>query len=93
MNNNVPAVTNANENNFSAKLKKFFLFICSNSIKISRSKPIFSVPIIAAILVVLILWELTIPAVLISLFCGVEYTLEGDDISEPKTLTFKPNKD
>lgn len=79
-----------NKNNAAEKIKAFFLTVCRNNVTVSRTREIFHIPIIAFIVIALVLWRISLIAVLISLFCGVEYTFSGEDIQKEIKITFRP---
>ena len=66
----------------------FFGKLCRNSVRISGSREYFCIPIIAAVIIALFLWEIIIPVVLISVFCGIRYTFTGPDISKDFVFGF-----
>lgn len=71
------------------KVRHFFSVLCNNRITVSRTRPIFNMPIIAFLLIALLTFEISVPAILISLFCGVEYVLDGADFPVQKRISFK----
>ena len=89
-NNNLPAVKN--NNGITDKIKWFFKVICRNDISVSGKKEYFKLPVIAFLFISLAAAELAIPAIIISLFCGIEYTVSGQDFITQKTLSFKANR-
>ena len=67
----------------------FFRKLCRNTLKISGTREFFSVPLIAALIAALFIWEILIPVVIISVFCGVKYTFTGPDFTENFTFGFE----
>ena len=67
----------------------FFRKLCRNTLKISGSREFFSVPLIAALITALFIWEILIPVVIISVFCGIKYTFCGPDFAENFTFGFE----
>ncbi|MCM1524696.1 MAG: hypothetical protein NC120_09595 [Ruminococcus sp.] len=65
---------------------RFFNKLCVNTLKITGKKEYFSMPLIAAALLLLCLWEIVFPAAVISLLCGVCYTVCGPDFKNSVTL-------
>lgn len=57
----------------------FFEKLCRNTLKVSGSREYFSVPLLAAVAIVLFLWEIAVPALIISFFCGIKFTFTGPD--------------
>lgn len=89
MSKNLPEVV-SNDSGFVNKIKRFFSVICRNDIAVSRTNEFFHMPILAFLIIALLTFKLSVPVILISLFCGVEYTIRGEDFPEPKKITFKP---
>lgn len=85
-NNNLPAVVNGG---FFDKVKRFFSMLCRNDVTVSRTSEIFHMPVLAFIIVALLLWKISFIAILVSLFCGVEYTIGGEDFPQEKGISFK----
>lgn len=61
-----------------------------NNLIISDSKGLeqFTIPLIAALIVGIIFFQIALPAIVISLFCGVSYTITGPDISKDIVIRF-----
>lgn len=72
------------------KIRRFFSVICRNDVTVSRTGEIFHMPILAFIIIALLTIKISAIVILISLFCGVEYTIGGEDISVPKKISFRP---
>lgn len=89
MSKNLPEVV-SNSSGFVNKIKRFFSVICRNDITVSRTKEIFHMPILAFLIIAILTIKVSLLVVLVSLFCGVEYTIGGEDFPEPKKITFKP---
>ena len=66
----------------------FFRKLCRNNVRISGSREYFCIPVIAAVIIALLLWEIISPVVLISVFCGIRYTFTGPDISKDFVFGF-----
>lgn len=62
--------------------------LCRNSVSIAGSREYFRIPIIAAVICALLLWEIIVPVVLISLLFGVTYTFFGPDFSKSFVFGF-----
>lgn len=60
-----------------------------NNLSISASREFVTLPILAALIILLITWEIAVPAIIISLFCGVKYTFSGPDIEKDFTAEIK----
>lgn len=88
-NKNLPQISSAGEG-FMSKVKRFFSVLCRNDITVSRTKDIFRLPILAFLIIALLTLEISVPVILISLFCGVEYTIGGEDFLQQKKISFKP---
>ena len=88
-NKNLPEIPSAGEG-FMNKVKRFFTVLCRNDITVSRTKDIFRLPILAFLIIALLTIEISVPVILISLFCGVEYTISGEDFLSQKKISFKP---
>ena len=88
-NKNLPQISSADEG-FMNKVKRFFSVLCRNDITVSRTKDIFRLPILAFLIIALLTLEISVPVILISLFCGVEYTIGGEDLPQQKKISFKP---
>lgn len=67
----------------------FLSKLCRNNVKITGGREYFSIPVIAALLIVLIFSGFCIPAFIISIFCGIRYTITGPDISKDFTIGFE----
>lgn len=83
----------ADESGFSKamdKVKNAFIFMCRNYMSVSKDREFFKVPIIAFAAAVLLLSEIALPVILISLFCGVEYTIGGEDLTDEIIMSFRP---
>lgn len=80
-----------NSRGFGDKVKDFFAKLCRNNIRVSGKKEYFSLPVLLFIIIGLVLIELALPAIIISLFCGIEYTLCGEDYAEEKKFSFNPD--
>lgn len=65
-----------------------FRKLCRNNVRISGSREYFCVPVIAAIIMALLLWEIIVPVVIISVFCGVRYTFTGPDFAKDFVFGF-----
>ncbi|MGN0637403.1 MAG: hypothetical protein ACI4J0_03440 [Huintestinicola sp.] len=89
MSKNLPEVVSGGSG-FVSGIKRFFSVICRNDIAVSRTNEFFHMPILAFLIIMLLTFEVSVPVILISLFCGVEYTISGEDFPEPKKITFKP---
>ncbi|MDY3791176.1 MAG: hypothetical protein SOZ56_01720 [Oscillospiraceae bacterium] len=89
MSKNLPEVV-SNSSGFGSKIKRFFSVICRNDVTVSRTNELFHMPILAFLIIALLTIKVSVIVILISLFCGVEYTIGGEDFSEPKKITFKP---
>ncbi|WP_432651308.1 hypothetical protein [Huintestinicola sp.] len=89
MSKNLPEVV-SNGSSIGSKIKKFFSVICRNNITVSRTNEFFHMPILAFLIIALLTFKISIPVILISLFCGVEYTIGGEDFPEAKKITFRP---
>lgn len=90
-NNNLPEIyTEKRSSRFAARLKRILEISCRNNITVSGSREFFSIPIIAFIAILFLGWEIAMPAAIISLFCGVEYTVNGEDFIDRKKLSFRP---
>lgn len=89
MSKNLPEVV-SNGSGIGSKIKRFFSVICRNDVTVSRTNEFFHMPILAFLIIALLTIKLSVPVILISLFCGVEYTIGGEDFPEPKKITFKP---
>ena len=85
-NNNLPAVVNGG---FFDKVKRILSMLCRNDVTVSRTIEIFHMPVLAFIIVALLLWKISFIAILVSLFCGVEYTIGGEDFPQEKRISFK----
>lgn len=85
-NKNLPAVNNGG---FWDRVKRFFSMLCRNDVGVSRKSEIFHMPIIAFIALALLLWRISFIVILVSLFCGVEYTVSGEDFPCEKRISFK----
>lgn len=66
----------------------FFRKLCRNTLKVTGSREYFSVPIIAALLIAFMLWEILVPAVIISLICGINFVFTGPDFSKDFVFGF-----
>lgn len=89
-NKNLPAVNSTGTGSAIQKIKEFFLMLCRNNVTVSRTKEIFHIPILAFIIIALVLWRISFIAILVSLFCGVEYTVGGQDMAKETKITFRP---
>ena len=89
-NKNLPAVNDTNTGTAAQKIKAFFLMLCRNNVTVSRTKEFFHIPILAFIIIALVLWRISFIAILVSLFCGVEYTIGGEDMAKETKITFRP---
>lgn len=74
--------------------RNIFDKLCRNTLKITGSKEYFSIPLIAAVIISVFMFEIIIPAVLISIFCGISYVFTGPDFAEDYVFGIKkPEKD
>ncbi|MCI7768623.1 MAG: hypothetical protein MSJ26_11690 [Oscillospiraceae bacterium] len=87
-NKNLPEIKSAGEG-YLNKVKRFFSILCRNDITISRTRDILRMPVLAFLIIALLTLEISVPVILISLFCGVEYTIGGEDIPQKK-ISFRP---
>ena len=69
-------------------IRSFFDKLCRNSVSVCGSREYFRVPIIGALLCLILLGELLVPAVLISVFCGVRYVFSGVDFAKEFVFGF-----
>lgn len=83
-------ITSSN-GSFTEKIKSFFKALCSHNVTVSRTKNFFTVPVIVFVIAALLLWKISFIAILISLFCGVEYTVSGESFPTGKKITFRAN--
>ncbi len=89
-NNTLPvAVNEKGFDKFKRMVKEIFGIICRSEVAVSRDKELFRIPAPAFLIIALVTLKLAVIAVIISLFCGVEYSLEGEDFPEPKKLSFR----
>jgi len=71
----------------------FFSKLARNNVTVSGSREYFSMPIIAAVVLLLFLWSGIIPAIVISLLFGISYTFSGPDFSNEYVFGFgRPQK-
>lgn len=63
--------------------------LARNNLSISASREFVTLPILAAIIITLLTWEVAVPAMIISLFCGVKYTFSGPDFDKDFVLEIK----
>lgn len=89
MNKNLPMEVTG-KMSISEKIKRFFSVICRNNVTVSRTGEIFHMPILAFLIIALLTFKISVIAILVSLFCGVEYTIDGEDFPSPKKITFRP---
>ena len=89
MSKNLPEVVSGGSG-FLSSLKRFFSVICRNDITVSRTNEFFHMPILAFLIIALLTFEISVPVILISLFCGVEYTIRGEDFPQSRKITFRP---
>ena len=67
--------------------------LCRNNVRIAGSREYFCIPVIAAVICALLLWEIIVPVVLISVLFGVAYTFFGPDFSKEFVFGFsKPSR-
>ncbi|MGN0637402.1 MAG: hypothetical protein ACI4J0_03435 [Huintestinicola sp.] len=62
--------------------------LCRNNVRIAGSREYFRIPVIAAVICALLLWEIIVPVVLISILFGVTYTFFGPDFSKEFVFGF-----
>ena len=89
MNKNLPMEVTG-KMSIGEKIKRFFSVICRNDVTVSRTGEIFHMPILAFLIIALLTFKISVIAILISLFCGVEYTIIGEDIPSPRKISFRP---
>lgn len=89
MNKNLPMEVTG-KMSIGEKIKRFFSVICRNNVTVSRTGEIFHMPILAFLIIALLTFKISVIAILVSLFCGVEYTIDGEDFTSPKKITFRP---
>ncbi|WP_432651307.1 hypothetical protein [Huintestinicola sp.] len=65
-----------------------FRKLCRNNVRIAGSREYFCVPVIAAVICALFLWEIIVPVVLISILFGITYTFFGPDFSKEFVFGF-----
>lgn len=69
-----------------------FAKLSRNYLKVTGKRDYFHVPLFAAIIAAILLWQVFIPLFVISIFCGIKYVFTGPDISSDFVLGFtKPN--
>lgn len=66
----------------------FLSKLARNTVTVSGSREYFSVPVIAAVIILILLWGGAIPVVLISLLCGIRYTFSGPDLAKEYVFGF-----
>lgn len=68
----------------------FFRKLTRNNLKVTGKREYFDMPLIAAVIILILLWEIAIPVIFISLLCGVKYVFCGPDFSKeyPFGITF-----
>lgn len=76
---------------FSNGLKKFLNIFTNNKFIVSGSREYFSMPLFAAALLLILLWEVALPAAVISLFFGIKYTLTGPDFEKDFVVAIERN--
>lgn len=89
MNKNLPMEVTG-KMSIGEKIKRFVSVICRNNVTVSRTGEIFHMPILAFLIIAALTFKISLIAILISLFCGVEYTIGGEDFQIPKKISFKP---
>lgn len=89
MNKNLPMEVTG-KMSIGEKIKRFFSLICRNDVTVSRTGEIFHMPILAFLIIALLTFKISVIAILISLICGVEYTIDGEDIPNPRKISFRP---
>lgn len=89
MNKNLPMEVTG-KMSIGEKIKRLFSVICRNNVTVSRTGEIFHMPILAFLIIALLTFKISVIAILVSLFCGVEYTIDGEDFPSPKKISFRP---
>lgn len=89
MNKNLPMEVTG-KMSIGEKIKRFFSVIYRNNVTVSRTGEIFHMPILAFLIIALLTFKISVIAILVSLFCGVEYTIDGEDFPSPKKISFRP---
>ena len=89
MNKNLPMEVTG-KMSIGEKIKRFFSVICRNNVTVSRTCEIIHRPILAFLIIARLTFKISVIAILVSLFCGVEYTIDGEDFPSPKKITFRP---
>ncbi|MGN0666396.1 MAG: hypothetical protein ACI4KF_07715 [Huintestinicola sp.] len=77
-----------NSRKASNALVSFFRKVSRTSVKAEGSREYFSIPSLAAIIIAAILWEIALPAFIISLICGIRYTICGPDLAKDIIIGF-----
>ena len=88
-NRNLPEIVSTGSG-IGERIKRFFTIISRNDITVSRTSELFHLPILAFLLIALFTFEISVPVILVSLFCGVEYTIGGQDFPNNKKISFRP---
>ena len=70
----------------------FFRKLSRNYVKVTGSREYFNIPIIAAAAIILLFWSIAVPAFIISLFCGINYTFTGPDFSKDFVFGFERSR-
>lgn len=71
----------------------FLKKLCRNTVKVRGEKEYFSLPIIAAIAILLCCWSVAVPAMIISLICGITFTFTGPDFKRDYDFGFNKPKE
>ncbi|MDE6592170.1 MAG: hypothetical protein K2K57_03790 [Oscillospiraceae bacterium] len=69
-------------NNGVKKAGKAFGRACGKRVRVTGNRDFFDMPLPAFVVIFAAAWEFSMPAFIISLICGVKYTLSGEDAED-----------
>lgn len=90
--NDLGAAVRENAKKAAKEADGIFKKLCRNELKIINGRELFSMPLIAAVVLALILWQLMLAAVTVSLFLGTQYIFTGPDFNKDFVLGFPKSR-
>lgn len=80
------------DSSFKSAVHRVLDILIYSRIKAVRSKEIFTMPLFIAVIIMLMLWEIALPASVVSLFFGVSYIVSGPDLKQDCVIAININK-
>ncbi|MGN0642102.1 MAG: hypothetical protein ACI4JJ_03060 [Huintestinicola sp.] len=71
-------------------VRGFFAKVRRTSVRAEGKREFFNLPALVFLIAAIIMWEFAVPAILLSILCGVRYVISGPDIAKDIIIGFTP---